>query len=209
MRLSALLLLFLSAAALAAPPEAVVLPKPERTGGKTLMQALSNRRSGRQFRPGKLPAQQLSNLLWAAYGVNRADGRRTAPSAMNRQSVDVYVTLPDAAYLYNAREHKLEPVAAGDLRAATGTQSFAAEGALNLVLVADMGRFGSQSEENKATWAGVEAGAVVQNVYLYCASEGLATVVRASFQREALAQALKLKPGQKILVAQTVGFPKD
>ena len=204
-----LLLLILSAtAAIAAPPGPIALPKPDTQGGKPLMQALNERKSQREFDAKELPRQVLSNLLWAAYGVNRPDGRRTAPSAMNRQTVEVYVVLGEGAYVYDAAHQQLLPVAAGDLRAATGTQEFAGQAPLDLVYVTDYAKMGTSPEAEKALYAGAETGFIGQNVYLFCASEGLATVIRASVNREALAKALKLRPEQRITLAQTVGYPK-
>jgi SagB-type dehydrogenase family enzyme len=184
------------------------LPEPSKTGGKPLMQALSERRSSREFSGEKLPPPVLSNLLWAAFGVNRTDGHRTAPSAMNRQTIDVYAVLADGVYLYNAKAHRLDAVAEGDHRSITGTQSFVGDAPLNLVYVADYARMGNSSDPDKLLYSGAETGFISQNVYLYCASEGLATVVRASVNRDALARVLKLRPDQRITLAQTVGFPK-
>jgi nitroreductase len=204
-----ILVLMLSAAGFAANvPETIQLPKPSTRGGMPLMQALNERKSTREFSPEKLSPQMLSNLLWAAYGVNRPDGRRTAPLANNRQTVDIYVTLPEGTYLYNAREHRLDLAVAGDARAAAGRQTFAAEAALNLVYVADYARMGSSPAEDRMLYSAAETGFVGQNVYLFCSSEGLATVVRAMIDRTALAAALKLRPDQKITLAQTVGYPK-
>lgn len=185
------------------------LPKPQMDGGKPLMQVLKERKSTRVFSAQKLPEQTLSNLLWAAFGISRPDGRRTAPSASNRQEIDVYAITSEGAYLYDAKEHSLKPVVAGDLRAQAGTQDYVKEAPLNLVFVADTTKMGSGSEESKALNTGADTGFISQNVYLFCASEGLATVVRASIDRPALAQALKLKPEQKIILAQTVGYTKN
>jgi nitroreductase len=182
----------------------IPLPKPQTEGGKPLMQALSQRRSGREFSSEKLPAQVLSNLLWAAWGVNRPDGHRTAPSAMNWQEIDVFVALADGLYLYNAKAHQLDPVLKEDLRAATGTQPFVGQAPLNLVYVADQARQGRADD----SMAFAATGFISQNVYLYCASEGLTTVVRGLVDRVALSKAMKLRPNQKITLAQTVGYPK-
>jgi SagB-type dehydrogenase family enzyme len=188
----------------------VVLPKPRMEGGKPLLQALKERKSTRGFSQEKLSAQTLSDMLWAACGVNRPDGRRTAPSAMNSQEIDLYVTLPDGVYLYEPEPHRLRPVAAGDMRAKTGSQPFVAEAALNLVYVEDQARFkyGHAKPEEKIGFASFAAGAIAQNVYLFCASEGLATVLRASADKEGLAKALKLRPEQRVIYAQSVGYPK-
>jgi nitroreductase len=186
----------------------IALPKPQTEGGKPLMQALKERKSSRELTAEKLSPQVLSNLLWAALGVNRADGRRTAPSAMNRQALDIYVALPDGVYLFEPAPHRLIPVAAGDLRARTGSQPFVASAALNLIYVADYAKMGNLKPEDKASWSSAEAGFVGQNVYLFCASEGLATVFRALLDRDALARAINLRPDQRVAFSQTVGYPK-
>jgi SagB-type dehydrogenase family enzyme len=206
---SALFSFLLAFPLIAEMPVAVSLPKPETNGGKPLMQTLSERKSEREFASRDLSPQVLSNLLWAAFGVNRPDGRRTAPSAMNRQTVDVYVVKAEGAFLYDAARNQLSPVAATDLRTATGTQAYVGQAPLNLVYVSDYSKMGNSPENDKAMLAGAETGFIGQNVYLYCASEGLATVIRASIDKDALAKALKLKPSQHIVLAQTVGYPKD
>ena len=183
------------------------LPKPRTDGGKPLLEALQERRSTRAFRPDPLPPEILGNLLWAAFGVNRPDGHRTAPSAMNHQEIDVYVATADGVYVYDARAHALRKVHGRDVRAATGRQDFVATAPVNLVLVADWSRMSRVPEEKKPVWSAVSAGAIVQNVYLFCASEGHATVVRGTFDESELARALNLRPEQKIVVAQTVGWP--
>ena len=189
--------------------QAIRLAKPQMDGGKPLMQVLHDRKSTRSFSGQKLPEQVLSNLIWASFGINRADGRRTAPSASNRQEVDIYVIMPEGIYLYDAKEHVLNPVAAGDFRAQAGTQDWVKEAPVNLVYVADTAKMGKGTDEQKALTYGADTGFISQNAYLYCASEGLATVVRASVDREALAKTLKLRPEQKIVLAQTVGYPKS
>ena len=186
----------------------VTLPAPQKTGGMRLMQALDERKSTREFAAQKLSPQVLSNLLWAAWGVNRPDGRRTAPSASNRQEIDVYVASSEGLYLYQAKEHRLELVVPGDLRAATGTQDYVKEAAINLVYVADLARMGNGSAEDKALYSGADTGFISQNVYLFCASEGLVTVVRGSIDRNALAKAMHLRRDQRIVLSQSVGYPK-
>lgn len=208
MRKQALLLSLVIAIPLFADgPEPLVLPKPITTGGKPLMQVLSERKSTREFNIRKLSPQVLSNLLWAAYGMNRPDGRRTAPSAMNRQTIHIYAVTSDGAYLFDAKTHAVKLVASGDLRAATGLQPFVAEAPLNLVYVANYAKVAS-APDDKMLYTGAEAGFIGQNVYLFCASEGLVTVVRAMVNRDELAKALKLRSDQKIVLAQTVGYPK-
>jgi len=182
------------------------LPKPRTEGGKPLLQVLKERRSTREFSAERLSPQLLSDLLWAAWGVNRADGRRTAPSAMNRQELDVYIMTQDGAWRYDAKANRLEPVAAGDHRAAAGTQPYVATAALNLVYAADTSKTGSGAEFD--VFMGADAGFVAQNVYLFCASEGLVTVVRGSIDKAALAKLLHLRETQRILLSQSVGYPK-
>ena len=184
----------------------VALPQPQTDGGRPLMRVLKDRKTTRDFAPDRLPQQVLSNLLWAAFGVNRPDGRRTAPSAMNWQEMDIYVATSDGLFIYDAKGNRLEPVLAQDIRPATGMQPFVAGAPLNLVYVADLAKVGSGPDTEMFTAA--DAGFISQNVYLFCASEGLATVVRGSIDRVALAKAMKLRPQQKIILAQTVGYPK-
>lgn len=181
----------------------MVLPQAQTEGGRPLMQVLKDRKTTREFDTQKLSPQVLSNLLWAACGINRADGRRTAPSARNKQEIDVYVVMADGAYLFNAKDNRLDPVAKEDLRAATGTQPFVAQAPVNLVYVADRTKSGSAED----TWSFANTGFIAQNVYLYCASEGLATVVRGSVQQESLAKALKLRADQKITLCRPWVIP--
>jgi SagB-type dehydrogenase family enzyme len=186
-----------------------ILPAPQTDGGKPLMQALKDRHSTREFSFEKLPPQVLANLLWAAFGINRPDtGKRTAPSAMNWQEMDVYVATAEGLYVYDAKGNKLDPVLALDVRGATGVQPFVKDAPVDLVYVADFAKTGKSSAEDRNLYTGADAGVIAQNVYLFCASEGLAVVVRGSVDRVALAQLMKLRPDQKILLAQTVGYPK-
>lgn len=202
--------LVLLTSALAAQEAAPIkLPAPTMDGGMPLMQALKARHSEREFGAAKLSPQVLSSLLWAAWGINRPDGHRTAPSASNKQEIEIYLTRPEGAFVWDAVTNTLNPVAAGDLRGATGTQPFPATAALNLVYVADMSRAGRPATDpQQAMNIGADAGAIVQNVYLFCASEGLVSVVRASVPKEALAKQLKLRDTQLIVLAQSVGYPK-
>ena len=186
----------------------VRLPAPAMTGGKPLLQALAERHSTRDYSARALPEQVLSNLLWAAAGVNRpASGKRTAPSARNWREITIYVTLPDGVYRYDADDHALVLVRQGDLRAATGMQDFVGQAPLNLVYVADLSRMEGAGSEQQTLYAAADTGFIAQNVYLFCASEGLATVVRGSVDREALAARLGLGEHQRIILAQTVGYP--
>ena len=184
------------------------LPAPKISGGKPLMEVLKERKSTREFSPEKLSAQALSNLLWAAWGINRDDGRRTAPSASNRQEIEIYVVTSDGAHVYDAKGNTLKPVVGGDLRKVTGTTAFVGEAPLNLVYVADFSKMGGADENSKNATANADTGFIAQNVYLFCASEGLGTVVRGSVNRADLSKALKLGPDQRITLAQTVGYIK-
>ncbi len=185
------------------------LPAPRMEGGRPLMQALKDRQSSRAFSTKKLPAQVLADLLWAAAGINRPDsGKRTAPSARNWQEVEVYAVMEEGAYLYDAKANHLKAIAKGDLRKLAGRQDFVASAPLNLVYVADATKMtGSSAGEERALYQGADTGFISQNVYLFCASEGLATVVRAMVDRKALAEALKLPEQKKITLVQTVGYP--
>jgi len=195
--------------ALAQEPHPVPLPPPQTTGGKPLMQVLKDRHSTREFSSQRLSPQTLSNLLWAAFGINRPDGKRTAPSAMNWQEIDVYVATQDGLYVYDAKANALKPVLQQDVRGATGQQAFVKDAALDLVYVADLSKTGRGGGEDQMLYTGADTGFIAQNVYLFCASEGLAAVVRGSVDREAFAKTAKLRPDQKIVLAQTVGYPKN
>jgi len=186
----------------------IALPAPQTDGGKPLMQALKERHSSREFGAKALEPQILSNLLWAADGINRPDsGKRTAPSAMNWQEVEIYAVREDGAYLYDAKSNALTAVAGGDLRKIAGTQDFVATAPLNLVYVADTTKMTRARPEDLQLYMGADTGFIAQNVYLFCASEGLAVVVRANVDRKAMAEALELPDHKKIVLAQTVGYP--
>lgn len=184
------------------------LPLPQTDGGKPLLRALWERRSTREFSAAPLPQQILSDLLWAAAGVNRTDsGRRTAPTARDWREIDVYVVMAGGAYRYDPPGHALQPVVAGDLRPLTGMQDFVADVPVNLVYVADLGRMVDAGADSQALYSATDTGFIAQNVYLFCASANLATVVRGSVDRQALAAALHLGNGQRIVLAQSVGYP--
>lgn len=187
----------------------ISLPAPEKQGGMPLFEVFSKRHSAREFESKDLPLTMLSNLLWAAYGVNRPDGGRTAPSALNAQEIDVYVALPSGAYLYDATANMLQLVAVKDLRRVTGYQDFVDEAPLDLVFVADYSRMRLVPVNQRESYASVAAGAISQNVYLFAASNGLATVIRAWIDRVAIADALGLSHDQQVLLSQTVGYPKS
>lgn len=183
----------------------VTLPPPQTEGGLPLMQALKARRTLRSFAPDELTPQTLSNLLWAAFGVNRPDGHRTAPSARNWQEIDIYVATSDGAWVYDAKAHSLRRVVSEDVRRFTGTQGHARVAPVTLVYVADTRRMTGADESARIELAAADTGFIAQNTYLYCASEGLISVVFALIDRERLAQVLKLRPEQRIVLAQSVG----
>ncbi|NPU84902.1 MAG: SagB/ThcOx family dehydrogenase [Syntrophaceae bacterium] len=207
--IAAAIIFLLAGTAGAEEKKSIPLIKPQMDSGRLLMHVLKERRSSRSFSKAKLPIRVLSNLLWAANGVNRpATGSRTVPSARNMQEVDVYVALPRGLYIYDGTNHLLSFVSGQDIRALTGTQPYVKDAAVNLVFVSDGRKMEGVASEERDALSSVTAGAMAQNVYLYCASEGLATVVRASIDRPALAAAMGLRPDQKILLAQSVGYPK-
>lgn len=186
----------------------ISLPPPAKHGGLPLMDALARRHSSRDFASTPLPLPLLSDLLWSAYGMNRADGGRTAPSALNAQEIDVFVALSSGAYLYDAKAHQLHLVAASDLRRVTGYQDFVDEAPLDLVYVADHARMGMVPVAQRESYASTAAGAIAQNVYLFAACNDLATVIRAWIDRAAIADALGLTHDQQVLLSQTVGYSK-
>ncbi len=188
-----------------ARPE-IVLTKPALTGA-TLMQALNKRQSSRSFSNRAIPGNILSGLLWAACGVNRPSGKRTAPTAMNKQEIDLYVAMEEGLYLYGAKKHVLKLIVPEDLRGLTGSQGFVKGAFMNIVYVADMSSVAGGSREEKMLYAGADTGFIGQNVYLYCAANGLATVIRGWVDKEKLGKAMKLSSSQMIVLAQTVGYP--
>jgi nitroreductase len=206
--LAGALLTATSGVALAQEAKAKDLPRPRQEGGKPLMTALKQRHSTREFANKPLTPQQLSDLLWAAFGVNRASGDRTAPTWRHIILIDLYLAMADGAWLYDGKANKLIPVLAEDIRADSGTQDYVATAPLNLIYVAHGEAMGDISDEDKRMWATVNAGFIGQNVYLHCASEGLATVFRASVNRDRVAKLLKLPPQQFVLAGQSVGHPK-
>ena len=177
------------------------LPAPVKTGGKPLMQALSERKSIRSYQDKSLSDQTLSNLLWAANGFNRPD-KRTAPTANNRQELELYVALESGIYLYEAQNNRLKLIRKGDFRKNTGVQDFVATAAANIIFVSDLGKASSEQ------YAFTDCGFVAQNIYLYCASEGLGSVVRGSFDKDELAKLLNLTGKMQVLLTQSVGYPK-
>ena len=207
----------LASAALAAVPAAAMagelkprdLPPPRSEGGQALTAALKLRRSTREYSDRPLPAQVLSDLLWAAFGINRpASGDRTAPYWRHVMVIDIYLAMADGVWLYEPTSHRLLPYASEDFRAQTGLQDFVATAPLNLVYVAHGERMTDIPPEERRLYASVDVGFIGQNVYLFCASEGLATVFRGAVDTAKLGQALKLPEQQFVTFAQSVGYPR-
>jgi nitroreductase len=187
----------------------VQLPDPKLDQSKPLMQAIKDRKTTREYSPENLTTQTLSNLLWAAWGINRPDsGRRTAPSAKNWQEIEVYVATTTGMYLYDPKGNALVPIVTGDIRSLTYTQAPFKEAPIHLVYIADLEKMGEGEEGSKLVLAAMDTGFVAENVYLYCASEGLATAYRVSIDKPKLAEAIKLRPTQRIMGAQSIGLPK-
>lgn len=187
----------------------VKLPEPKMQGGMPLMQVLKERKSTREFSSQELSLEVISNMLWAATGINRPESaHRTSPSAMNMQEIDIYLAKVDGLYLYDAKGNILIPVISKDIRALTGGQPFVKDAPVNLIYVADLSKMSRLSSQDADFYAAADTGFISQNVYLYCASFGLATVVRGWMDKPALAKAMRLRPDQKIIFAQTVGYPK-
>jgi len=189
--------------------EVISLPLPRESGGMPLFRALRERKSSREFATTQLRSDDLSNLLWAAFGISRPDGHRTAPSVRNCQEIDIYAALRCGLYLFDQHLHALRQIHTGDIRAATGQQDYVGTAPVNLVYVADLARMEASDRTEQRFYSAIDAGFISQNVYLFCASEGLATVVRGLVDRKALASQMLLRPQQRIIVAQCVGYPKS
>lgn len=185
------------------------LPAPRTGQGKPLMQCLNERESSREFSPVPLDPQVLSDLLWAAFGINRADsGKRTAPSTVNARTIGIYVAKSDGLFRYDADGHALLPIHDRDVRGLTGGQEYVSQAPVSLIFVADFERLDRFPESERLFYAAADTGFISQNVYLFSASENLATVVHAVTGAESLREALELRPGQKPLLAQCVGNPR-
>lgn len=187
----------------------IKLKAPDLKGEMTLMQALSNRKTDRSFKPEMISGQELSDLLWAAYGINREDGKRTAPSTMDFQEIELYISLETGLYFYNAKDHSLELIADADLREDTGLQPFVKEAPINLIYVSDFSKMGKMSDQEKDSYSHADSSFISQNVYLYCASKKLGTVVRGFINKEVLSAKMKLPENKKIIFSQTVGYIKN
>lgn len=188
----------------------IKLLPPQTEGGKPLMQALKERSSTRSFSSRELPPQVLSNLLWAACGVNRpGSGGMTAPTAMNMQEIDIYVAMKDGAYLYKAKSNELIPILSSDIRESTGKQDLVKKAPVNLIYVSDLSKMRDMSSQDADFYGATDTGFISENVYLYCSSSGLATVVRGWLDKTELAKAMKLRPDQRVILAQTVGYSEE
>ncbi|MFH1995506.1 MAG: SagB/ThcOx family dehydrogenase [Candidatus Omnitrophota bacterium] len=185
------------------------LKSPQLFRGKKLMMALKERRSSRSFDPKMLPNDVLSGLLWAGFGINRSDsGKRTAPSAMNWQEIEIYVAMENGLYLYRPKESTLVPVLGKDIRKFVGMQEYVKEAPISLIYVADFEKM-TGSEQDKIWLAACDAGFISQNVHLYCASEELATVTVAWIDKPRLEKVMGLRKDQKVVIAQPVGYKKN
>jgi Nitroreductase family len=185
------------------------LRAPKMSGGMPLMQALKLRHSAREYSERPLPLPVLSDLLWAAFGVNRASGDRTVPYWRHIMVIDVYAAMTDGVWLYDPKAHLLRKHLNADIRAGTGQQDFVGSAPLNLVYVAHGERMHDVPPEDRRLYASVDAGFCGQNVYLFCASEGLASVFRAAIDYKKLAKAMQLEGEQFVTFAQTVGYPRS
>ena len=198
-----------AAPSLAATDSTVLeLPPPRIDGGKPLIQTLRLRRSIREYSDRPLPVQVLSDLLWAAFGINRPSGDRTAPYWRHIMVIDVYAAMADGVWLYEPKRHVLLPHSRADIRAQTGLQDFVAGAPLNLVYVAHGERMQDISANERRLYASVDTGFIGQNVYLFCASEGLATVFRGAVDYEKLNRTMQFDTDQFVTFAQTVGYPR-
>lgn len=195
--------------ALAQEQRVIPLPKPQLELGRPLMQVLKDRRTVRDFSREELSPQTVANLLWAGFGINRPEsGHRTAPSAMNAQEIDLYLATADGLFVYDALANRLKQVLSEDIRPRIGSQEFTMQAPVTLIFVADHARMVKAKPQDKDFYAAIDTGFISQNIYLYCASEGLGTVVHALGDRAGLAEVMRLGPEQKVVIAQAVGHPK-
>lgn len=184
----------------------ITLPAPQKTGGKPLMEVLAQRKSNREFSKQELSLQQVSNLLWAANGINREDGKRTAPTARNLQEVDIYLFNAKGIYLYDHVKHALKFIKEGDFRGEAAMNPFAKEAPVLLIFVANHDKMGGMPAEAMATYGATDCGNVSQNVYLFCCSENLNTVAVGSIYKDKIKELIGFN-GMAIL-GQPVGLPK-
>ena len=188
--------------------ETVTLPEPQKSGGMPLMEALNLRQSLREYTNQELDIQTISNLLWAAFGVNRADGKRTAPTARDWREFDIYVVTAGGWYIYDAEDHVLLKKSSDDKREFAGRQDFVHTAPLTLIYVADYDRMPGASDEIRDFYAATDVGFISQNVYLFCASEGLGTCVLGQVDRDKIREVFRLRPAQRVVLSQTMGYPE-
>lgn len=208
MMIISLLILTMSISLLGKDDDIIPLPEPQKTGGMPLMEALYQRHTSRSFQGKELPDQVLSNLLWAAFGINRENGKRTAPSSQGKTEMEIYVATSKGLFLYQPEKNGLKKILNKDIRAQTGKQDFVAKAPVNLIFVANYQKAGNVDPEKYKYTSGMNTGFISQNIYLYCASEGLATVVRGWFDQDELRKAMNLEDHKGIILTQTVGYPK-
>lgn len=191
---------------LCAAEKTIKLPPPDKAGGKPLMQCLTERKSERKFDSKPLPPQILSDLLYAADGISRPDGRKTVPTARNLQSQEVYAAMADGLYLYHPKTHSLDLVKAGDIREKCGMQAIHKTAPIVLIYVGDVSKIGKNAAE-KVFYAANHAGYASQNIYLYCTSAGLATVVCGLVNKPELEKAMELPGTKRVQLTQPVAYP--
>lgn len=193
-----------------AQEEILNLPDPNKEGGKPLMETLSERSSARNFSNQEMPMQKLSDMLWAAFGINRSEsGKRTAPTSRNVQDIDIYLTTKDGAYQYLPEENALKVITDRDIRKHMGGQDFVADAAVNIVYVSDFSKYPGDDDERKLMTASAHCGFIGQNVYLFAASEGLISVFRAMIDKELIHEKLNLKDNEHVVYSQSVGYPSN
>ena len=207
--MSVVLVMFGFVSALSAQTTEIKLPAPTKTGGMPVVQAIAERKTSRAFSERELPLVTLSTLLWVADGISRQDGRRTIPTGHNVQDLDVYVILKTGAYRYDEKAHALVLIAAGDFHRIAAKQSFAQTAPVNLYFVQDVARAKKTDAMSQLRFGGIHTGSALQNVYLYCTSEGLVTVAREQNDYAELSKVFKLSPSQRIILAQSVGYPSE
>lgn len=188
--------------------QSINLPKPKISGGMPLHEALSKRETCRNFEKKELTLQQISDLLWAAFGINRPDGKRTAPSAMNYQEIDLYVLLAKGSYRYHPKQNILEMVNQNDIRYFSGQQDQIKDAPVHVILVADLSKMGNSVSIDKTALSYADAGHISQNIYLFVASEGLATGIRHWIDKKTMSSKMYLKPSQSIILAHSIGYKK-
>lgn len=188
--------------------ETISLPDPQRSGGMPLFEALDRRQTIRDYKDQEIDMQTLSNLLWAAYGINRPDGKQTVPAARNWKKFDIYVVMADGWYMYELDNHSLIKKGSDDMREFAGRQDFVHTAPLTLIFVADYDRMPDAEDSIRDFYSATDVGFISQNVYLFCASEGLGTCVIGQVDREKMREMFKLRPRQQVILSQSIGYPK-